>query len=287
MHEITDNDSTGRQEEIEKGQKTVNREAEWFLCPSCKQIYSDVEMENTLWVCNNCEYHFRIPAIKYLSYVIYRHNSYKLLFENILPADPLNFMDMKSYTERLKHAQEKTGLTEAIVISTGKIGPFKVIAGCMDFDFLGGSMGSVVGERIYLAFKYALSRGLPVIMVTRSGGARMMESVYSLMQLPKTLLALHEFNQCGLPYIVVLTDPTTGGVTASFGMMGDIHIAEKGALIGFAGPRVIKETTKLELPPRFQTAEYLLQHGFVDIVVDRRKIHDTIITYLKYTMNGK
>lgn len=257
----------------------------WFKCPECKNIFPDDEMERNWWVCPSCGYHERLPALKYLG-LLFGYGRYRKLFEDILPADPLNFVDLRPYSERIIAAQEKTGLTEAIVIATGRLDGHRVIVGCMDFDFIGGSMGSVVGERVACAFEYGARTERPVIMITRSGGARMMESAYSLMQLSKTLVALKSLKDKKVPYIVVLCDPTTGGVTASFAMMGDITIAERGALIGFAGPRVIKETTGMALPEGFQRAEYLEEHGFVDMVIDRRELKGTLSRILDFLGGG-
>lgn len=267
-------------------EKEERRDTEWHMCSSCKTILPLEEMRRNVWVCSYCGYHERISALEYLSY-LYNGEDYIKMFENILPANPLKFTDTKNYEERIIEAQKKTGLTEAIIITVGNIGPHEIVVGCMDFNFIGGSMGSVVGERVARAFEYGAKSRIPVVMVMRSGGARMMESTYSLMQMAKTLAALGKLREKGIPYIAVLTDPTTGGVTASYGMMGDITLAEKGALIGFAGPRVIRETTKIELPEGFQTAEYLLSHGFVDIVIDRRELRNLIKNLLDYLLDGK
>jgi acetyl-CoA carboxylase carboxyl transferase subunit beta len=228
------------------------------------------------YVCPHCSYHFPIGSKEYFRF-LFEGGQYEVLFEEILPVDALGFIDSKPYPARLAEAQRKTGLTEAVRCAVGKIGSHTVAAAVMDFGFIGGSMGSVVGERIARTIRYAMERKLPLLIISRSGGARMMEGSLSLVQMAKTAAWLAQYAKAGLPYISVMTDPTMGGVTASFAMLGDIHIAEPGALIGFAGPRVIREATGKDLPPGFQQAEFQLEHGFVDMIVDRRELKPTLI----------
>lgn len=258
----------------------------WVKCLKCKKPTHIRDLHDNLYVCPHCDYHHRIGSNEYFSF-LFNEGKFKELFDNLLPTDPLGFVDTKPYTERIKEAQEKTKLKEAIKIGVGQLGAFQVVIGAMDFRFIGGSMGSVVGEKIKRAIDYALEHCLPVIMIPKSGGARMMESTFSLMQMAKTAGKVRELHEKGLPYLVVLTDPTTGGVTASFAMLGDIHIAEPGALIGFAGPRVIQETMKQPLPEGFQTAEFLQEHGFIDFVVHRHQLKDHLELLLAIFLNPK
>ncbi len=251
----------------------------WQKCPSCQEMILIRELERNLKVCPKCIYHFPIPAKTRIELTV-DPNSFTEYDMNLEPLDPLGFKDTKRYSERLKEAQEKTGLKEAFIYGKGSIGGNPVIIGAIEFEFLGGSLGSVMGEKVTRAVELALREKNVLIIFCASGGARMQEGTLSLMQMAKISAALGRLKREGVPYISVLTDPTTGGVTASFGMLGDIIIAEPGALIGFAGPRVIKETIGEELPPGFQRSEYLLQHGMVDMIIDRRKLREVLIKLL-------
>jgi acetyl-CoA carboxylase carboxyl transferase subunit beta len=212
--------------------------------------------------------------------VIFDENQYKLLFENLRPKDFLQFKDLKSYKDRLEETAKKTDVSEAITVATGKVNGFKLVCGCMNFNFIGGSMGSVVGERIADAIDYCVLKKIPLLIISKSGGARMMEAAFSLMQLAKTSAKLTQLSEAKIPYFSLMTDPTTGGVTASFAMLGDINMAEPEALIGFAGPRVIKETIKKDLPKGFQRSEFLLEHGFLDFIIDRKNLKNKLAQVL-------
>ncbi len=259
---------------LDRFRKREEKEALWTKCENCKSILYIPELRANLNVCPKCQYHFNLPAKERLGSLL--EEGYKLLFEDIKPADPLNFKDTKPYKERLKQAQEQTGLTEAMLVAEGLLKDLQVLIAVMDFGFIGGSMGSVVGERFYRACKYASQKGLPLVAVITSGGARMQEGILSLMQMAKTSMGVGYLKEKGIPYITVLTDPTTGGVSASFAFLGDIIIAEPGALIGFAGPRVIEQTIKQKLPEGFQRAEFLLEKGMVDMVVHRKELKETL-----------
>jgi acetyl-CoA carboxylase carboxyl transferase subunit beta len=248
----------------------------WVKCPNCQKPLHIQDLMNSLYVCTNCGNHLPIGSQEYFR-ILFEKDGYEVLFENILPTDPLGFVDSKPYTTRLLEAQRKTGLTEAVRCAVGSIGPYRAAVAVMDFGFIGGSMGSVVGERIARLIQRAIEERLPLLIISRSGGARMMEGSLSLVQMAKTAAWLAEYSKTGLPYISVLTDPTMGGVTASFAMLGDINIAEPKALIGFAGPRVIREATGKDLPPGFQEAEFQLEHGFIDLIVDRRQLKSTLL----------
>jgi len=248
----------------------------WVKCPACQKPLHIQDLISSLYVCTHCGNHLPIGSQEYFR-ILFEKDSYEVLFENILPTDPLAFVDSKPYTTRLLEAQRKTGLTEAVRCAVGTIGSYQVAVGVMDFGFIGGSMGSVVGERIARLIRHAISHRLPLLTIARSGGARMMEGSLSLVQMAKTAAWLAEYSKTGLPYISVLTDPTMGGVTASFAMLGDINIAEPRALIGFAGPRVIREATGKDLPPGFQESEFQLEHGFIDLIVDRRQLKSTLL----------
>lgn len=247
----------------------------WEQCPSCKEMILRKELEVNLRVCPRCNFHFPLSARTRIEITV-DLGTFLERDAHLEPLDVLNFKDTKRYSERLKEAQEKTGLKEAFLYGLGEIQGNPVVVGAFDFEFLGGSLGSVVGEKVTRAVEESMRTGRALVIFSCSGGARMQEGTLSLMQMAKTSAALARLRRCGIPYISVLTDPTTGGVTASIGMLGDIILAEPGALIGFAGPRVIKETIGEELPPGFQRAEYVLQHGFLDMVVDRRKLKDTL-----------
>lgn len=256
----------------------------WHLCPKCKVMVDIDEHEAKLWVCGNCGHHNGIDAKEYFSF-LFDGGQYTELDANLVSADPLKFVDTKAYSDRLKATRAKTGLTDALTSGTGNLDGMPVTIAAMNFKFIGGSMGSVVGEKIARAIDHARLNKQPFIMISKSGGARMMEAAYSLMQMAKTSAKLAQLDDAGLPYVSVLTDPTTGGVTASFAMLGDVHIAEPGALIGFAGPRVVKETIGKDLPEGFQTSEFLLEHGFVDQISERRNLKQSIASWLRAVRN--
>lgn len=258
----------------------------WHKCPECKTTVTKQEIADNLYVCPNCGYHNRINAIEYFQ-ILFDDNEYKELFSNIMPKDELHFIDMKPYDKRLVEAQKSTGLTDAMTVGVGNMNGHGIVVACMNFNFIGGSMGSVVGEKISRGIDYAIEHKLPFMIISKSGGARMMESAFSLMQMAKTSAKLTQLAKAGLPYISFMTDPTTGGVTASYAMLGDVNIAEPNALIGFAGPRVIKETIKKDLPAGFQKSEFLLEHGFLDFIVNRKvlkiKLSQVVQWYTKET----
>lgn len=262
-------------------QKKETPEGLWYKCPECKHLMPKEDFENNLWVCNKCDYHERIGSAEYFSF-LFDEGKYTEIAPNLISEDPLNFEDTKKYKERIQETIKKTGLKDAIRAAHGKLNGRKVVIDCMDFAFIGGSMGSVVGEKIARSIDYCLKEKLPLIIISKSGGARMMEAAFSLMQMAKTSAKLTQMADAKLPYISVLTDPTTGGVTASFAMLGDINIAEPGALIGFAGPRVVKETIRKELPEGFQTSEFLLEHGFLDFIVHRKDLKSKIDLMLNF-----
>ena len=252
----------------------------WNKCPNCKKALHYAEQVENKYVCHYCDYHLRIGSKEYFS-ILFDNNEYTELFANLRSADPLNFKDTKDYTDRLEESYIKTGLNDAIRAGVGKIEGENLVIACMDFNFIGGSMGSVVGEKIARSIDYSMKHKIPFLMISKSGGARMMEAAFSLMQMAKTAAKLALLSQAKIPYISLLTDPTTGGVTASYAMLGDINISEPGALIGFAGPRVIKETIKKDLPKGFQTAEFVQEHGFLDFILDRRKMKSRLAIFLK------
>ncbi|RLJ69784.1 acetyl-CoA carboxylase carboxyl transferase subunit beta [Hydrogenivirga caldilitoris] len=247
----------------------------WTKCPECKTLLYVPDLKRNYKVCPKCDYHFPLSAPERAEFLL-DDTGAERLFEDVLPADPLKFKDTKPYRERLKKAQEQTGLTEALVVVKGYMEGKKVVLASMDFGFIGGSMGSVVGERFFRACELSLREGIPLIAVTCSGGARMQEGILSLMQMAKTTLGVGMLKEKGIPYITVLANPTTGGVAASFAFLGDIIIAEPKALIGFAGPRVIEQTIKQKLPEGFQRSEFLLDKGMVDMVVSRRQMKGTL-----------
>jgi acetyl-CoA carboxylase carboxyl transferase subunit beta len=252
----------------------------WTKCDGCGEIIHKKQLEQQFYTCSKCNYHFRIGSKEYLQ-ILLDDGSFKEMDRKMKSTDPLNFRDSKSYKERVKDSIRKTELFDAVRTGTGKINSQEVVVGVMDFSFIGGSMGSVVGEKVARAIDRARKDKCPMIIVSSSGGARMMEAAYSLMQLAKTSAKLAQLSDDGIPFISILTDPTTGGVTASFAMLGDLNIAEPGALIGFAGPRVIKQTIGKDLPPGFQRSEFQLDHGFVDTVVHRKEMKETIAKMLK------
>ena len=254
----------------------------WTKCEKCKTLLYVPDLNKGLRVCPKCGHHMAMGAVERVESLIDEEGAQKL-FDDVLPTDPLRFKDSRSYRDRLRKAQEQTGLTEAMVVVKGKMGGRSVILTAMDFGFIGGSMGSVVGERFFRACQEAQKEGIPLISVACSGGARMQEGILSLMQMAKTTLGVGLLRKAGIPYISVLANPTTGGVSASFAFLGDIIIAEPGALIGFAGPRVIEQTIKQKLPEGFQRAEFLLEKGMVDMVVPRTQLKETLIKILDLT----
>ncbi len=255
----------------------------WYKTPSGKIVEKDELIEN-LYVSPEDDYHLRIGSKEYFE-ILFDDNQFEELWPNMQSKDPLKFEDSKKYKDRIKEAQEKTGLKDAIRVAAGKSKGEDLIIAAMDFTFIGGSMGSVVGEKIRRAMEYAVEKNIPLVVIAKSGGARMQEAAISLMQLVKTSAAIAKMNEAGVPYISLLTDPTTGGTTASFAMLGDINIAEPGALIGFAGPRVIKEATGKDLPEGFQRSEFVLEHGFLDSIVHRKELKDKINLYLDLILN--
>ena len=263
------------------GQKTVRTEGLWVKCEGCRQIIWKKDLEENLNVCPKCEKHFRIDARKRLALLL-DENEYEMFDGNISSTDPLKFVDLKPYSSRLRQAQHDTGLKDAVINAQGKLLGRPVVASVMEYSFIGGSMGAVVGEMITRAVERALDSKTPLIIVSASGGARMMEGVISLMQLAKISAALGRLDKARVPYVSVLTDPTTGGVTASFAMLGDLNIAEPGALIGFAGPRVIEQTIRQKLPAGFQRSEFLLEHGMLDAVVPRKELKPYIARALDF-----
>jgi len=251
----------------------------WEKCPSCGEIIHKKQLEANLWTCLKCDYHFRIGSEEYIRIVL-DENSFKETDKKMKSADPLEFIDTKKYSVRIDETIKKLGLYDAVRTGTGKIFKLDVAFGCMDFKFIGGSMGSVVGEKIARITDIALKNKIPLIIISSSGGARMMEGAYSLMQMAKTSSRLARLADAKIPYVSVVTDPTTGGTTASYAMLGDINIAEPNALIGFAGPRVIRQTIGKDLPDGFQRSEFLLEHGFVDIISHRKDLKQTIFNFL-------
>jgi len=257
----------------------------WFKSPSGKIVEQD-ELATNYYVSPEDDYHVRIGSKEYFQ-ILFDNNEFKELDANMSSKDPLDFVDTKSYKVRLEEAEQKTNLKDAVRTAVGNSKGLPLVIACMDFAFIGGSMGSVVGEKICRAISYALKHKLPFLMISKSGGARMMEAALSLMQMAKTSIKLAQLDEAKLPYISLCTDPTTGGISASFAMLGDINIAEPGALIGFAGPRVVKDTTGQDLPEGFQTAEFVLEHGFLDFIVNRKQLKDTVNLYLDLVLNRK
>src|SRR5438093_6601512 len=253
------------------GEKTVRTEGLWVKCEDCRQIIWKKDLEENMNVCPKCDKHFRIDARTRLAQLL-DNNEYDVFDADLVSTDPLKFVDLKAYSSRLKQAKKETGLKDAIINAHGKLNGRPVIVSAMEYSFIGGSMGAVVGEAITRAIEKATETHTPIVIVSASGGARMMEGAVSLMQLAKISAALARLDTARVPYISVLTDPTTGGVTASYAMLGDLNIAEPGALIGFAGPRVIEQTIRQKLPEGFQRSEFLLQHGMLDMVVSRKQL---------------
>jgi acetyl-CoA carboxylase carboxyl transferase subunit beta len=258
----------------------------WHQCPSCEQMIFHRELEASLNVCSHCGFHMRLPAVKRLE-MMFDGGEYQTIELPALKGDPLRFRDRKRYTERLKEARGATGKDDALIVAHGEMGGRKAVVAVMNFDFMAGSMGLALGKGLLTAARLAVLQEAPLIVVTASGGARMQEGILSLMQMPRSVIAVDEVKEAGLPYITLLTDPTTGGVTASFAMLGDIAIAEPGAVIGFAGARVIEETIREKLPAGFQRAEYLLEHGMIDRVVHRRDLRNELIRVTDLLMNRR
>jgi acetyl-CoA carboxylase carboxyl transferase subunit beta len=255
----------------------------WFKTPKGNIIHTR-ELKNNAWVSPDDDYHVKIGSKEYFE-ILFDNNEFTELDEGMTSADPLNFVDSKPYTSRIAATIEKTDLKDAVRSAAGKLAGKDIVIACMDFNFIGGSMGSVVGEKIARAIDYALQHKIPFLMISKSGGARMMEAGFSLMQMAKTSAKLAQLDNAGLPYVSLLTDPTTGGVTASYAMLGDFNIAEPGALIGFAGPRVIRETIGKDLPKGFQSSEFVLEHGFLDFIVDRRQLKSRLATLFNLLEN--
>jgi acetyl-CoA carboxylase carboxyl transferase subunit beta len=271
-------------EPVPAEERVVRTENVFVRCEECGEHLYKRELEDALQVCTKCGYHFRMGAYERLA-MLFDEGHYAELDAEVTSADPLEFVDKKPYTQRLKQAREVSGLSEAIITGRGKVGGHRVFAGAMDMLFIGGSMGSAVGEKVTRLIESAIKENGAVVTFAASGGARMQEGTFSLMQMAKIASALGTLDDQRLPFISVLTDPTTGGVTASFAMLGDVIIAEPKALIGFAGPRVIEQTIRQKLPKDFQRSEFLLEHGMIDNIVDRREMRDAIIKLLDFMMN--
>jgi acetyl-CoA carboxylase carboxyl transferase subunit beta len=251
----------------------------WTKCPQCKFTCTTQDLRENLFVCPQCNYHHRIGSSEYFE-ILYDDKQYTELFAEVRSVDYLGFNDLKPYKKRLEEAYFKTGLHDSLSVAEGQVKEQDLVICCMDFNFIGGSLGSVMGEKIARAADHCLAGRKPLMIISKSGGARMMESAFSLMQLPKTLGKLSQLADAGIPYISLCTDPTYGGTTASFAMVGDINIGEPGAMIGFAGPRVIRETIKKDLPEGFQTSEFVMSHGFLDMIVNRKELRDKIASLL-------
>lgn len=284
--------STNWFQRIAKGIVTDTKEKKeapdglWHKCPECRHTITKEELAQNLYVCPKCDFHNRINSPEYFE-ILFDDGQYEELAANIKAIDKLGFVDVKPYKDRLVAAQKSTGLGDAMTVGVGKVNGQDLVIACMNFNFIGGSMGSVVGEKIARGIDYAIEHKMPFMIISKSGGARMMESAFSLMQMAKTSAKLTRLSKAGLPYISFMTDPTTGGVTASFAMLGDINIAEPKALIGFAGPRVIKETIKRDLPEGFQRSEFLLEHGFLDFVTERKNLKQNLSDCIHWFMAGK
>ena len=252
----------------------------WYKCPECNSVVHSKDHKDVNYTCPECDYHERIGSKEYFD-ILFDKKEFTEIAEDLKSGNPLKFKDTKEYPSRLESAQKKTNLNDAVRTAYGKIKGNDIVISCMDFSFIGGSMGSVVGEKIARGIDYARENKIPFMMISKSGGARMMEAGYSLMQMAKTSAKLALLDQEGIPYISMLTDPTTGGVTASYAMLGDFNIAEPNALIGFAGPRVIRETIGKDLPKGFQSSEFVLDHGFLDFIVHRKDLKKRIALLLK------
>ena len=264
--------------------KKETPEGLWAKCPECNFICTSTELKENLYVCPKCSYHHRIGSGEYYS-ILFDEENYIELYDGIRSKDYLEFTDLKPYKKRLEEIWNKTDLKDSMRVAAGKVGGLDIVIACMDFEFIGGSLGSVMGEKFSRAVDYCIEHNVPYMVISKSGGARMMESAFSLMQLAKTSGKLSQLSDAKLPYISLLTDPTFGGISASFGMLGDLNIAEPGALIGFAGPRVIKETIKKDLPPGFQRSEFLMEHGFLDFIVPRKELKAKLATLLRLFKN--
>ncbi len=260
--------------------KKETPEGLWTKCPECNHISTSADLKENLFICTKCDHHHRIGSEEYYD-IIYDNAEYKELFGNIRSKDFLGFTDLKPYGKRLEDIWAKSDLKDSMRVAVGKVNGLSLVVACMDFEFIGGSLGSVMGEKFSRAVDYCIEHKLPYMVISKSGGARMMESAFSLMQLAKTSGKLSELTDAQLPFISLLTDPTFGGISASFGMLGDLNIAEPGALIGFAGPRVIKETIKKDLPPGFQRSEFLLEHGFLDFILHRKELKNKLSQIIK------
>lgn len=256
-------------------------DGQWIKCESCGEIIHIKQLEENLWVCRKCNFHFRIGSLEYIN-ILFDKNSFKEIDKTMRSGDPLEFIDTKKYSERIASTIKKSGLYDAVRTGIGKMDGKKVAFGCMDFKFIGGSMGSVVGEKLARVIDQAYKQKIPLVIISQSGGARMMEGAFSLMQMAKTSSRLARLAEAKIPYISILTDPTTGGTTASYAMLGDINIAEPNALIGFAGPRVIKQTIGRDLPKGFQRSEFLEEHGFVDFIVERKNLREKLLLTINY-----
>ncbi|MBI4747877.1 MAG: acetyl-CoA carboxylase carboxyltransferase subunit beta [Acidobacteria bacterium] len=264
-------------------ERTVKTEGLFVKCPKCNTTIFKKDLMANWNVCSHCRHHMKLSA-RYRLEMMFDEGSYELFDENVLSTDPLNFVDTKPYKDRLASTRAATGYNEAVLNAEGKVNGFPVVMSVMVYEFIGGSMGAVVGEKITRAIERAIAKRCPIVITSASGGARMMEGTLSLMQMAKISAALARLDDAKLPFISILTDPTTGGVTASYAMLGDLNIAEPGALIGFAGPRVIEQTIRQKLPPGFQTSEFLLDHGMLDAVVDRVELRNYIIQALEFMM---
>lgn len=265
-------------------EKKETPEGLWYKCPSCKKINTAQDHSGNKYVCIECGHHERIGSAEYFE-ILFDNNEFTELHENLVSGDPLDFSDTKKYTDRLTDTIKKSGLNDALRSAYGKVNSEDLVVCCMDFNFIGGSMGSVVGEKISRAIDFCLKTKTPLLIISKSGGARMMEAAFSLMQMAKTSAKLSLLAKAKIPYISLCTDPTTGGVTASYAMLGDLNIAEPGALIGFAGPRVVKETIGKDLPKGFQTAEFVLEHGFLDKIIPRTELKEKLSALLKMFRN--
>jgi len=271
-----------------KIQKTTPKEISddlWVKCPECGQMLFSKELKQSLYVCTKCGHHLRLYIDKRLK-MLFDDGYYSVMILPSVKEDPLKFKDTQRYVDRLKVYRKKTGNHDAVKVGIGKVAGIETVVAAMDFSFMGGSMGTAVGEAIVTAAEYAYDNNCPLIIVSASGGARMQEGMLSLMQMARTTAAVNRLKEKGLPYISIFTDPTTGGVSASFAMIGDVHIAERGALIGFAGKRVIEQTIREKLPEGFQTAEYLKEHGMIDIVVERKELKATVDKVLSMLMSN-
>jgi acetyl-CoA carboxylase carboxyl transferase subunit beta len=265
-------------------EKKETPEGLWTKCPDCNYICTMTELREHLFVCPKCNYHHRINSNAYFE-ILFDDNQFEELFDNIRSKDYLEFTDLKPYKKRLEEIWSKTDLKDSMRVASGKVNGIDIVIACMDFEFIGGSLGSVMGEKFSRAVDFAIQNNTPYMVISKSGGARMMESAFSLMQLAKTSGKLSQLSDAKIPYISLLTDPTFGGISASFGMLGDLNIAEPGALIGFAGPRVIKETIKKDLPEGFQRSEFILDHGFLDFIVQRKELKQKLTSVLKHFKN--